>query len=93
MSKDKKITTEYLSENGFRQNPATFEDLMMPYYVKEGVCLFYNDSRLPNEEHNYLIGYAEMRMGKYYATTFRWISDQEQFETIFLAIQGRNLKE
>lgn len=68
-----------------------FEELEMPYWVNDGVILFYNTGEF--NENDFLIGYAEMRRGKYYFVTFRWIRTEYELKTIFKAVRGKDLIE
>lgn len=84
------LTQELLLESGFKSNEKSpFEFLRMPYYVKKGICLFYNTPVQIGEENTFLVGYAEMRGGKYHATTFRWIRTLDELERIYDAVLGR----
>lgn len=71
-----------------------FENYQMPYYVKNCVCLFFNE--LPKDiteiiGHSYLIGFAEMQMGKYYAVTFRWIKTVNELHDIYKTLTNKSL--
>jgi hypothetical protein len=61
----------------------------MPYWVKNGVCLFYNTPIQLGCENNFYIGYAEMRSGNYHAVTFRWIDSEEELISIYESITGK----
>ena len=66
-----------------------FEGLEMSYWVKNGVCLFYNTPTQLGCESNFLIGYGSMRGGKYVAVTFKWIKTFDELTTIYEAINGK----
>jgi hypothetical protein len=82
------ITIDWLTLNKFKLIEShPFEDITMPYYVRESILLFFN-TPLTEYNNSYLIGYAEMRQGKYKAVTFRWVSEQEDVIKIYEAITG-----
>jgi hypothetical protein len=88
MQNKSNITTDWLTLNRFKlveTNP--FEDIPLPYYVRNSVILFFNP---PLGEYNtsFLLGYGEMRQGKYKAVTFRWTDKKETIVNIFEAITG-----
>jgi hypothetical protein len=66
-----KITKSWLRNLGFKNiTDHKFESYPLHnYWVNNGVCLFYNES---DERDVYLLGYAEMRMGIYYAVGTKW---------------------
>lgn len=68
-----------------------FEDIQMPYWVNDGVILFYNTGEF--NENDFLIGYGEMRCGKYHCITFRWIRTERELKNIFSAVRGKELTE
>jgi hypothetical protein len=58
----------------FGSNPEnTILNISLAYRVKNCICLFYNDPF----SGSWLIGHGYMYDGKYYATTFRWITKKE----------------
>jgi hypothetical protein len=87
------LSHELLTELGFVQHKATpFEGYeLMSYFVKEGVVLFYNPGRTEYELSDYLIGYAQMRQGKYLAVDFQWIKTADRVIQIYEAIHQKPL--
>lgn len=91
MDDHKEITKELLEEWDFSHvNKGKFENIKLKYFVKNGVSLFYNDSP-PN--NTYFVGYGFMFDGKYYASTFRWISDPKDLKEIYESITGKPIEE
>lgn len=83
------LTEEWLVKFGFHPNPKnTMPNIQMPYYVKKGVMLFYNES----DKTNFLAGFGEMRSGKYYAVSFRWINHIHELQNLYFALTGEELK-
>lgn len=77
-----------LIDLGFRHNNTLkdikcFECREMPYYVKNGVILWYNTPIQDGNENAYLVGYGEMRCGKYHAVSIRWIYTLEELKPIY----------
>lgn len=84
------LTEENLIKLGFKKcGKSPFENLELDYWAKDAVLLFYNSSPPYN---TYKAGYGEMRWGKYYAVTFRWINKVYQAKEIYEAITGEELK-
>jgi len=87
--KKAKITPRLLLKYGFvNVTDNKFESYPIhEYWVKKGVCLFYNNG----DNDNFLFGYAEMRMSKYYAVGIRWISTMEELKEVYLCLNGWKL--
>jgi len=82
----------FLISKGFKLvEESQFENLNMSYYVKEGVILLFNNPVTEYNKNDFLVGSAEMRCGKYYAVTFRWIKEQKDIIEIFKAVKGKDL--
>ena len=92
-NKPKLLYPTLLTELGFKHNKSLFENHNMPYYVKNSICLWYNTPIQLGMESSYLIGYAEMRAGKYYAVSFRWITKLKELTKIYEAITDKNIKQ
>ena len=58
----------------------------MSYWVKNGICLFYNTPVKTDYQESFYIGYAEQRQGKYVAVAFRWINNLEELTEIYESI-------
>jgi len=88
--KDEKLSNKLLGKYGFNNiTDNKFESYPLhPYWVKDGVVLFYN---LAQEEYSYLCGYAEMRMGKYYAVGCRWINYESELKDFYKVLTGNEL--
>ena len=86
-----KITPKSLTKIGFKNIVENkFESYPLHnYWVKNGVCLFYN----PGDDENYLFGYAEMRINKYYAVGVRWIKYMEELKEVYLVLINEPLIE
>jgi len=82
------LTTDILKGLDFKDNGKCefpfFEN--MSYWVKNGVCLFYNTPIKTDYQESFYIGYAEQRQGKYTAVAFRWIDSLEELVVIFEGI-------
>lgn len=83
-----KLTEEWLLRMGFEKQGPIFEDMNNPYWVKNGVVLFFNESQ---PEYKWKIGFAEMRNGKYYATASRWIDKIHEVQNAYYAFLGTEL--
>jgi hypothetical protein len=84
------LDAEFLVDNGFTLNEERpFENYDLPYYVKDSVLLFFNVPVTKWNQNSFLIGYGEMRMGKYYAVTFRWIINQKELIDIYEVLTGK----
>lgn len=55
----------------------------MNYWVKNGICLFYNTPEPEDYQAKYYIGYAEQRCSNYVAVAFRWIDTVEELTTLY----------
>jgi len=86
------LSDAFLQSKGFKLvEESPFENLNMPYYVKEGVILLFNTPVTEWNESDFLVGSAEMRCGKYYAVAFRWIKEQKDIIEIYKAVKGKDL--
>lgn len=88
------LSAAFLQSNGFKlvkKSESPFENFNMEYFVKEGVILFFNTPVTEWNENDFLVGYAEMRRGKYCAVAFRWIREQKDLIGIFKAVRGKDL--
>lgn len=83
-----KLTTKVLSGLEFGDKGqcdfALFKN--MNYWVKNGVCLFYNTPVKTDYQESFLVGYAEMRQGNYVAVAFRWVDSLEELTKIYESI-------
>lgn len=86
------LTTDILEELGFKNVGQSKFELYdnLHYWVKNGICLFYN-TPVKDYQESFLIGHAEIRKGKYIATTFKWIDSEEQLTQIYEAIIGEDI--
>ena len=83
------ITEGRLKDFGFEKKPPLFESYPLhPYWVKDGVCLFFNES---DSRDIYLLGYAEMRIGKYYATANKWTQSLHVLQNYYFAHTEKEL--
>lgn len=88
------LSADFLVSKGFKLiESRPFENLDMPYYVKQGVLLFFNTPVTEWNKSDFLVASAEMRCGKYYAVTFRWIKYQKDIDCIYKAVTGKNLSD
>lgn len=55
----------------------------MNYWVKNGICLFYNVPEPTDYQAHFYIGYAEMRRSQYTAVAFRWINSLEELTLVY----------
>lgn len=65
----------------------------MNYWVKNGVCLFYNTPVNTEWQDSYYVGYVEMRQGVYVAVGFRWINNLEDLTKIYESITNKKIEE
>jgi len=86
------LSDSIFQEYGFHKielEDSPFDDYKMPYYVKDGVILFYNTGA--GNEHSFYIGYGENRFNKYIVVPFRWIHYEKELLEIYKSIRGFNL--
>ena len=69
---DTVITEDLLKKLGFKKKEGNvFENNALPYWVKEGVVLLFNET----DKNSYLLGIAQSTYeGKYFVATFYWVS-------------------
>jgi hypothetical protein len=83
------ITQGYLLKYGFSLiEESPFQDMKMKYWVKEGLCLFFNESPPFN---TYLVGFADQRFGKYSIVTGEWIKYVHTLQNTFYAFRGKEM--
>lgn len=84
------LTVSKLKDLGFSDvGPCPFRHFTgMSYWVKNGVCLFYNVPVKTNWQDSFLVGFASMKQGEYAAVAFRWIRDVETLTSIYEGILG-----
>ncbi len=89
------LTIGILEELGFKNVGQSKFELYdnLHYWVKNGICLFYNTPVKNEYQESFLIGHAELRQGKYIATTFKWIDSEEQLTQIYEAIVDKKITE
>lgn len=87
------LTVDKLKELGFSDvGSCSFEHFKkMNYWVKNGVCLFYNTPVKTDWQDSFLVGYATMQQGEHVAVSFRWIKDVETLTAIYENILGAPL--
>lgn len=88
------LTVDILKELQFKDRGkcefAGFEN--MSYWVKSGICLFYNTPIVTDYQESFYIGYAEMRQSKYVAVAFKWIDSLEELTEIYEAIVATKIE-
>lgn len=83
-----------LSEEWFKKfdfklvEESPFEDIKLKYWVKNRICLFFNDSPPYNV---YLLGFADQRFGKYSVVTGDWIEHVHVLQNAFYALNNEEL--
>jgi hypothetical protein len=84
------LTKEWLLRLDFNLvEESPFPLIKLPYYVKNGICLFFNESP---PENTWLIGWADKRFDNgYQVTTGRWIHYVHELQNIHFAITGNEL--
>lgn len=84
------LSEEWLLKLGFKKKEESiFENIKMPYWVHEAVCLFFNEGAY---ETSYLAGYGFTTFnGIYTACTFRWIENVHTLQNIFSSLTGKEL--
>lgn len=92
MERGTTLTTNILKELRFKDSGQCKFELFesMSYWVKNGICLFYN-TPASNYQDGFYVGYAEMRQGKYVAVAFRWINSLEELTQIYESITQKLL--
>ena len=89
------LTTGVLQELNFKDIGQSEFELFenMSYWVKNSICLFYNTPINTDWQDSFLVGYAEMRQGKYVAVAFRWIDSIEELTQIYESITRKKIDE
>ena len=89
------LTTDILDEFGFEDNGQSKFPLFerMNYWVKNGICLFYNTPISKDYQESFYIGYVQLRQSKYIAVGFRWIDSVEELTKIYESITGKSITE
>lgn len=89
------LTTDIIQELGFKDNGKCEFELFegMNYWVKNGICLFYNTPIIEDYQKSFYIGFAEMRQSKYVAVAFRWIDSEEELTQIYESITLMSITE
>ena len=89
------LTTGVLQELNFKDIGQSEFELFenMSYWVKNSICLFYNTPINTDWQDSFLVGYAEMRQGKYVAVAFRWIDSVEELTQIYESITRKKIDE
>lgn len=82
------LSPKLLTDLDFKhiESTTTFDNIGMPYYVKNSILLFYNTPIQLGMENSFMVGYGEMRQGKCYAVSFRWIKTLEDLTPIYESI-------
>ena len=83
------LDESWLLRFGFTKCESGFDNIDLPYWVKNGVCLFYNESP---PENTYLIGQGFSYENLYYAARNRWIDSVHELMNIYFAITGEELE-
>lgn len=84
MKKKTKLTPQIIQDKGFNLiEKRIFENIDIPYYVNNSLCLFFNEPYKHGD--SFLVGIGDQKMDKYYAVTFRWIDTVEQLDQIIEA--------
>lgn len=80
-----KLSVDYLLSVGFVlvDNKDVFENYSMPYYVKNGVILFFNEPINEFNDTSFLIGFANQHFNKYSVVCLRWISTITELKQIY----------
>jgi len=85
-----RLSHEVLTNLGFDLvENSEFENISMPYYAKNSIVLFFNNSEPIN---TYLIGYGFTHANVLYASTFRWIEDTKDLIEIYESITKKDIK-
>ncbi len=75
------LTENWLTDFGFElKKVSQFQNINLPYWVENGVCLFFNSSPPKN---TYLIGTGFNHLNKYYADTRYWIDSVHELQMFF----------
>ena len=82
------LTSEWLLKFGFKKSEPAFDNIELPYWVKKGVCLFFNSSP---PENTYLIGQGYSYENIYYAARIRWIYNVHELQNIYYALTSEEL--
>lgn len=80
------ITEKRLNKACFKKHEGyTFKNINLPYWVKDGVLLFFNTGQ---EEYSFKIGYGEIVEGEYFAATWRWINKWHHLQNAYYELTG-----
>jgi len=82
------LTEERLEKWDFKKMPPLFENISLPYWVKDSVCLFFNESP---PENTYLTGYGFTHKGVYYAATQEWIKYAHEIQNFYFTNRNTEL--
>lgn len=83
------LTEEWLLKFGFTLvEESPFEEIKMKYWVRNRICLFFNESEPFN---TYLLGFADQRFGKYSVVTGNWIEYVHTIQNAFHSLTGEEL--
>lgn len=87
------LTVNILIEKGFEDigkcKFKPFEN--MSYWVKNGICLFYNTPISKDYQEKFYVGYVDMRQGEYFVVAFRWIDSLEDLTNIYESITQKSI--
>lgn len=93
MKRETRLSFELLEKLYFNKRDHGFEDLIdMHHFVKKGVFLFYNTPVQLGSEDSFMIGYGEMRRGKYHIVTFRWIHNLGELTDVYESVTGSKVE-
>lgn len=86
---DKKLTVSFIKKCGFALvKKECHENIKMPYYAKDAVLLFYNESA---PKGPFLAGFGFIHNHKYMASTFRWIHTRNELINLYSSLTGKSL--
>lgn len=89
---EEKLSKAVLESLGFThrgKDECEFVNINMPYWVKNSVCLFYNEQG--GEPTHYLLGFGFMHKGQYFAADIRWLTSFQDVCGAYKALTGKEM--
>lgn len=85
---DVPLTDEVLTAVGFGQKEEGKIEGEMAYWVKDAVCLFYNENPPKN---TFLSGFCEVKMGEHRIARWKWIKSLRELQNTYFILCQKSL--